>query len=354
MDTADSLPPPALDKVGGIVAAIVFGLCFLALTWQWLRHKFHPFAVISLFLLLRTIGWLVASIGAIQGDSGLNKRGYILNAILFWLMALGAMLLLVRWNVCRRGKSWNKLAWSAVGLVTIPCLVLGALDVAGQIYWLDNPSGDPPTTLKVASVGFLVLTGAYGLASLAFAFREQFVYQRPLVRLSFVLSGLFLILRCICWMVVSLNISRFSGKNRLIFLYCTATIFEMLVAIVWSTTPLATNLKLPKHDNLPDLPSLKVVDDSVAHPSRTQGSSAPTNNEPSRPSNLNAVFERDEDDSEGEEHELEQVAAVPATTQYVVNPVGHNSYNMPTANPRAVLGYRALTTTALGSLAPTK
>ncbi|KAJ2815941.1 hypothetical protein GGI24_005881, partial [Coemansia furcata] len=281
-----------LDKVGGIIAAILFGVCFLAHTWQWLRHKFHPFAATSLFLLLRTIGWLLAFIGAVTDDSLLNKRGYIVNAVSFWLMALGAALLLVRWSVCCRGKSWNSRAWSAASLASIPCVAIGAVDAAGQIDWLNNPAEDPKTTIKAASIGFLVITGVYALASLFIIFRSQLIYQRPLVRLSFFLSGAFLVLRCVFWMLVALGVVNFDEPQRLIFLYCLATSFEVLTAAVWGFFPVAKSLKLTGQEltNLHDLPSVKVVEDSTTRPTGTQSSPTPTDSELIRAPSLRAMF----------------------------------------------------------------
>ncbi|KAJ2741533.1 hypothetical protein GGI20_005120 [Coemansia sp. BCRC 34301] len=314
-----------LDKVGGIIAAILFGVCFLAHMWQWLRHKFYPFVATSLFLLLRTIGWLLAFIGAVRNDSTLNKRGYIVNAVSFWLMALGATMLLVRWGMCCRGQAWNSRAWSAVGLASIPCVIMGAVDAAGQIDWLNNPAEDPKATIKAASIGFLVITSVYGLVSLFYIFRSQLIYQRPLVRLSFFLSGVFLILRCIFWMLVAMNIVHFDEPKRLIFLYCLATSFEVLTAAVWGFSPVAKSLKLSdnKHANLHDLPSVKVADEGSARPARAQSSPVASDSELIRAPSLNAVFGRN---GRGEDEDDEPEHA--AITQYVTNS-GVHSYNIP-------------------------
>ncbi|KAJ2809686.1 hypothetical protein H4S07_003114, partial [Coemansia furcata] len=319
-----------LDKVGGIIATILFGVCFLAHTWQWLRHKFHPFAATSLFLLLRTIGWLLAFIGAVTDDSLLNKRGYIVNAVSFWLMALGAALLLVRWSVCCRGKSWNSRAWSAASLASIPCVAIGAVDAAGQIDWLNNPAEDPKTTIKAASIGFLVITGVYALASLFIIFRSQLIYQRPLVRLSFFLSGAFLVLRCVFWMLVALGVVNFDEPQRLIFLYCLATSFEVLTAAVWGFFPVAKSLKLTgqEHTNLHDLPSVKVVEDSTTRPTGTQSSPTPTDSELIRAPSLRAMFGRNGSDDDNEDMEQEPGHGVATTTQYVANP-GMHGYSIP-------------------------
>ncbi|KAJ2440843.1 hypothetical protein GGF42_007493, partial [Coemansia sp. RSA 2424] len=317
-----------LDKVGGIIAAILFGVCFFAHMWQWLRHKFYPFAATSLFLLLRTIGWLLAFIGAVRDDSTLNKRGYIVNAVSFWLMALGAALLLVRWDVCCRGQTWNSRAWSAASLAALPCVVMGAVDAAGQIDWLNNPAEDPKATIKAASIGFLVITSVYGLVSLFYIFRSQLIYQRPLVRLSFFLSGAFLVLRCVFWMLIAMNIIHFDEPKRLIFLYCLATSFEVLTAAVWGFFPVAKNLKLPenKHANLHDLPSVKVADDSSSRPIRAQSSPVASESELIRAPSLNAVFGRNDRNEEGDN--VEDGSGHVATTQYVTNP-GMHSYSIP-------------------------
>ncbi|KAJ2892336.1 hypothetical protein IWW38_003259, partial [Coemansia aciculifera] len=271
--------------------------------WQWLRHKFHPFAATSLFLLLRTIGWLLAFIGAVQDDSALNKSGYIVNAVSFWLMALGAALMLVRWAVCCRGLTWNSRAWSAASLVSIPCVVMGAVDAAGQIYWLNNPAEDPQPTIKAASIGFLIITSVYGLVALFYIFKSQLVYQRPLVRLSFFLSGVFLVLRCIFWMLIAMNVINFDEPKRLIFLYCLATSFEVLTAAVWGFFPIAKNLKLPenKHANLVDLPSVKVTDSNSTRPVREQSTPVSSDNELIRAPSLNAVFGQNDDDEDVED-----------------------------------------------------
>ncbi|KAJ2048993.1 hypothetical protein GGI08_005847 [Coemansia sp. S2] len=319
-----------LDKVGGIIAAILFVVCFIAHMWQWLRHKFHPFAATSVFLLLRTIGWLLASIGAMRDDSLLNKRGYIVNAVSFWLMALGAAILLVRWDVCCRGKTWNSRAWSAVSLASIPCVAMGAVDAAGQIDWLNNPADDPKATIKAASIGFLVIVSICALVSLFMIFRSQLIYQRPLVRLSFFLSGAFLVLRCLFWMLVAMDIVHFEEPNRLIFLYCLATSFEVLTAAAWGFLPIAKNLKLSKHepDNLLDLPSVKIVDDNTSRPARTQSSPTATASDLIRAPSLNAVFGRNGSSDDNDDIEQEPEHAASATTQYVTNP-GMHSYRIP-------------------------
>ncbi|KAJ2687829.1 hypothetical protein IWW39_002643 [Coemansia spiralis] len=319
-----------LDRVGGIIAAILFSVCLVAHMWQWLRHKFHPFAATSMFLLLRTIGWLLAFIGAVKDDSALNKRGYIVNAVSFWLMALGGALLLVRWSVCCRGKTWNSRAWSAASLASIPCVVMGAVDAAGQIDWLNNPTEDPKATIKAASIGFLVIVSVYALVSLLTIFRSQLIYQKPLVRLSFFLTGAFLLLRCIFWMLIAMNIVDLDEPKRLIFLFCLATSFELLTAAVWGFFPVAKNLKLPDHelDNLHDLPSVKVVDDSTARPSDTRSSPAPSDSELIRAPSLRAVFGQNGGDEDEIDQEPGHGAAVIPTTQYVSNP-GMHSYSLP-------------------------
>ncbi|KAJ2491013.1 hypothetical protein IWW37_002679 [Coemansia sp. RSA 2050] len=320
-----------LDRVGGIIAAILFSVCLVAHMWQWLRHKFHPFAATSLFLLLRTIGWLLAFIGAVKDDSALNKRGYIVNAVSFWLMALGAALLLVRWCVCCQGKTWNSRAWSAASLASIPCVVMGAVDAAGQIDWLNNPAEDPKATIKAASIGFLTIASVYALVSLFTIFRSQLIYQKPLVRLSFFLSGAFLLLRCIFWMLIAMNIVDLDEPKRLIFLYCLATSFEFLTAAVWGFFPIAKNLKLPghEHDNLHDLPSVKVVDDSTVRPSGSQSSPTPSDSELIRAPSLRAVFGQNGDDNDNiDEDPGHGATATIPTTKYVSNP-GMHSYSLP-------------------------
>ncbi|KAJ2716183.1 hypothetical protein H4R19_000786 [Coemansia spiralis] len=246
-----------LDKIGGIIAAALFAVCLTANAWQWARHRCHPLGVLAVFLVLRVVGWLLAFIGAVNNDQLLNKRGYIVNAVAFWLMMLAGLLLLARWDASRRGARWGVRSWGGTGAALLLCVVFGALDAAGQITWLNNPSDDPEATLKAASVGFVVLAGLYGLCCLFFTFRETLIYQRASIRWAFFLSAPLLVVRCVCWMLVGLNIVHFDEPKRIIFLYCLTTTFEIAVAAVWCFMPVAKHLRSEGKGDASELESIK-------------------------------------------------------------------------------------------------
>lgn len=264
-----------LDRIGGIIAAVVFGICFLVHMWQWIRYKCHPFVATSIFLLLRTIGWLLAFAGAVQDKSLLNKRGYIINAVIFWLLMLGGLLLLAQWDAtCRNKRLWNARTLGFVIIGTMCCLVVGGLDVAGRINWLNNPTDPPKTTLKVSSVGFLILSAIYVLGALFYSFRSNLIQQSKRVRIGFFFSGIFLVLRCLFWMLVSMEVIKLSESSRLIFLFCLSTLFEMLVVLLWGFMPIAKTLKElraePMH-NLKDMKSYPVNSQSRLTTTTTDG-----------------------------------------------------------------------------------
>ncbi|KAJ2777804.1 hypothetical protein H4R18_004956 [Coemansia javaensis] len=231
-----------LDRVGGIIAAVLFAACLAAHVWQWVRHRCHPLAASTAFLVLRTVGWLLAFIGAVQGDALLNKRGYIANAVAFWLLPLTGLLLLARWDATRRGARWSARSWGGTGAAAILCLGFGALDAAGQITWLNNPADGPSVAMKIASVGLLVVVGIYALVGLFFNFREALFYQRPSVRWAFFLTATLLVLRCVFWMLVGTGIIQFDEVKRLIFLFCLGTTFEIGAAAVWGFMSVARHL----------------------------------------------------------------------------------------------------------------
>ncbi|KAJ1766279.1 hypothetical protein LPJ54_005247, partial [Coemansia sp. RSA 1824] len=131
------------------------------------------------FLILRVVGWLLAFIGAIKDDRLLNKRGYIINSLAFWLMLLSGMLLLARWEATRRNVRWSLRSWGGTGGALILCVVFGALDAAGQITWLNNPEDTASIVMKIAAVGFLALSVIYAFVSLFFNYRESSIYQQP-------------------------------------------------------------------------------------------------------------------------------------------------------------------------------
>ncbi|KAJ1866101.1 hypothetical protein LPJ78_002100 [Coemansia sp. RSA 989] len=233
-----------LDRVGGIIAAVAFSICLFVHGWQWARHRCHALASLCFFLILRVVGWLLAFVGAVKNDRLLNKRGYIVNALAFWLMMLTGLLLLARWDASRRGVRWGARSWGGTGASVILCVVFGALDAAGQITWLNNAADTAGTVLKVASVGFVVLAVVYALVSLFFNYREAVIYQQPAVRWAFFLSATFLVIRCVFWMLVALNVFTFDEPKRLIFLFCLTTTFEIATAVIWGFLPIAKHLRL--------------------------------------------------------------------------------------------------------------
>ncbi|KAJ1796090.1 hypothetical protein LPJ59_003961 [Coemansia sp. RSA 2399] len=252
----NAIPERNVDRVGGIIAVAAFGVCLLAHIWHMVRYRFHLYAATSIFLVLRVVGWLLAFIGAVKDDALLNKRGYITNAVAFWLLMLGALLLVARWESSRRGAKWGMRSWSGTGAALILCIVLGALDAAGQITWLNNPDNDPEVTLKIAAIGFLVLACINVAFILFFSMRGSMIYQRPTVRWAFMISSLLIGARCVFWMLVGLHIIHFDEGQRRIFLFCLATIPEILAIMAWSFFPVAKYLRLQGSDGT-DVGSLK-------------------------------------------------------------------------------------------------
>ncbi|KAJ2552191.1 hypothetical protein IWW35_002445, partial [Coemansia sp. RSA 1878] len=196
------------------IAVVCFGICLAAHVWQWVRHRCHALMPMFFFLILRVVGWLLAFIGAIKNDRLLNKRGYIINSLAFWLMLLSGMLLLARWEATRRNVRWSLRSWGGTGGALILCVVFGALDAAGQITWLNNPEDTASIVMKIAAVGFLALSVIYAFVSLFFNYRESSIYQQPTVRWAFVLSAGLLVVRCVFWMLVALNIVKFEESKR--------------------------------------------------------------------------------------------------------------------------------------------
>ncbi|KAJ2157984.1 hypothetical protein GGF46_004121 [Coemansia sp. RSA 552] len=245
-----------LDRVGGIIATVAFAICLGAHLWQWARHRCHVLAPLLIFLILRIIGWLLAFIGAVRDDQLLNKRGYIINAVSFWLMMLTGLLLLAYWDTNRRGKRWSVRSWGGTGAALILCVVFGALDAAGQTTWLNNPDDSPPVTLKIASVGFLVLAATYSGFAVFFNYREAVFYQKPTVRWAFLLTAAVLVARCIFWLLVGMHIVKFEEPKRLIFLFCLTTTFEIAAAALWGFMPVAKHLR-PRSSGGSDTQSLK-------------------------------------------------------------------------------------------------
>ncbi|KAI7824955.1 hypothetical protein BX661DRAFT_199483 [Kickxella alabastrina] len=252
-----------LDKIGGIIATVIFGLCLILHLWRWARYRCHPLAATSLFLVLRTIGWLLVFIGALRNDTLLNKRGHIVNALAFWLLMLGSLLLLVRWDASRRGVRYTNISWGATGLASLGCAVMGALEAAGQITWLNNPGDKPTVILKVAEVGFVVLSGCNALVSLFFNFREGPMYQKPVVRCAFVFSSLSILVRCLFWMLVALQTILFTETNRQIFLYCLGTVLEIVAVVLWGLLPATKHLKPHSGASFVETPSVKLDDSSI-------------------------------------------------------------------------------------------
>ncbi|KAJ1731614.1 hypothetical protein LPJ61_002454 [Coemansia biformis] len=246
-----------LDKIGGIIAAAAFGVCLVANVWQWARHRCHPLGALCVFLVLRVVGWLLAFIGAIRDDQLLNKRGYIVNSLAFWLMMLTGLLLLARWDAIRRGAKWGARSWGGTGAAALLCVGFGALDAAGQITWLNNPGDGPAVTLSVAAVGLLVLAGIYALTGIFFNYREALFYQRASVRWSFFLTAALLVGRCVFWMLVGLNIVKFDEPKRLIFLFCLTTTFEIGAAAIWGFMPVAKRLRSTNKGAGSEMESLK-------------------------------------------------------------------------------------------------
>ncbi|KAJ1844459.1 hypothetical protein LPJ57_009492, partial [Coemansia sp. RSA 486] len=263
-----------LDKVGGIIATSVFGLCLLLHVWRWLRYKCHALAATTIYLILRTVGWLLTFIGAFKDDVLLNKRGHIINALAFWLFVFASLLLVVQWDASRRGVKRSRRSNSGAGIALLACLVMGALEAAGQITWLNAPEDDPSTTLKVAEVGFVALTGIYGLFAVFFNYKESIIYQRPSVRWSFFLTAALLICRSVFWMLVALHAVKFTEPKRNIFLYCLGTAPEMIAAAIWGFSPATRHIK--PHSNVDFVQSAGIrTGDS--------GSNKPLRGEPASP-----------------------------------------------------------------------
>ncbi|KAJ2765775.1 hypothetical protein IWQ56_003963, partial [Coemansia nantahalensis] len=187
-------------------------------------------------------------------------------------MMLSQLLLLARWDAARRGARWGARSWGGTGGALVLCLVFGALDAAGQITWLNSPSDSPSATLKVASVGFVVLAGVYGLGCLFFNFREGLFYQRPSVRWVFFLSALVVAVRCVCWMLVGLDIVRFKEPKRLIFLFCLTTTFEIVAAAIWGFTRATKHLRLEGKGAATKLESLRSEPVAPAAPQPAENS----------------------------------------------------------------------------------
>ncbi|KAI8322814.1 hypothetical protein GQ54DRAFT_131517 [Martensiomyces pterosporus] len=239
----DSVLERNLDKVGGIIAAVVFAVCLFAHLWQLMRHRCYPLVATSIFLLLRVIGWLTTAVGAIQNKSDLNKRGYIVNSLAFWLMMLGGFLLIARWDASRRGVNWSTQSSVLSGVAFVVCVVFGGLEASGQISWLNNPQDNPKVTLNVSEAGFLALAVLYALIAGYFNVHEPMVYQKPGVRFSFYLTAAFLLGRCIFSMVVALRIVTFAQDKRQLFLFCLATTFEMFACAAWGFSAVARDLE---------------------------------------------------------------------------------------------------------------
>ncbi|KAJ2617033.1 hypothetical protein H4S08_000517 [Coemansia sp. RSA 1365] len=170
---------------------------------------------------------------------------------------LAGLLLLARWDATRRGVKWGVRSWGGTGAALIACVALGALDAAGQITWLNNPEDDSNTVLKVASIGFLVLSAIYALAVVLLNFREALFYQRPSVRWTFFLTSGLLVIRCVFWMLIGVHIIEFEESRRLIFLYCLTTTFEVATAALWGFMPIAKHLRPKSDDTGTDMQSLK-------------------------------------------------------------------------------------------------
>ncbi|KAJ1648537.1 hypothetical protein LPJ64_000235 [Coemansia asiatica] len=257
-----------LDKVGGIIATGVFALCLLLHIWRWLRYKCHALAATTIYLILRTVGWLLAFIGAFKNDSLLNKRGYIVNSLAFWLFIFGSMLLVVQWDTSRRGVKRSRRSNTGAGLALLLCLVMGALEAAGQITWLNAPEDDPNTILKVAEVGFVALTGIYGLFAIFFNYKESMIYQQPSVRWTFILTASLLICRSVFWMLVALHAVKFTEAKRLIFLYCLTTVPEMVAAAIWGISPATKHIQPPLNVDLAKPTSIASGDNNSNKPLR--------------------------------------------------------------------------------------
>ncbi|KAJ2786745.1 hypothetical protein GGI15_001274 [Coemansia interrupta] len=252
-----------LDKVGGIIATGVFGICLIMHVWRWLYYKCHPLAATSIYLILRTVGWLLTFIGAFKDDALLNKRGYIVNSLAFWLFVLASFMLAVKWDASRRAVKSTKRSYGAIVVAVLACLVMGALEAAGQITWLNDPEGDPSTVLKVAEVGFVVLTGINALFAVYFNFKEGTMYQRPSVRWTFFITAALLLARSVFWMLVGLHVIKFTESNRQIFLYSLGTSFEMLAALFWSFSPASKHLRPHSNVDFEETPSVKPVASSI-------------------------------------------------------------------------------------------
>ncbi|KAJ1847972.1 hypothetical protein LPJ73_004108 [Coemansia sp. RSA 2703] len=252
-----------LDKVGGIIATGVFGICLIMHIWRWLYYKCHPLAATTIYLILRTVGWLLVFIGAFKDDALLNKRGYIVNSLAFWLFVLASFMLTVKWDASRRAVKSTKRSYGAIVVAVLACLVMGALEAAGQITWLNDPEGDPSTVLKIAEVGFVVLTGINALFAVYFNFKEGNMYQRPSVRWTFFITAALLLARSVFWMLVGLHAIKFSESNRQIFLYCLGTTFEMLAALLWSFSPASKHLKPHSNVDFEETPVVKPVASSI-------------------------------------------------------------------------------------------
>ncbi|KAJ1722751.1 hypothetical protein LPJ53_002849 [Coemansia erecta] len=252
-----------LDKVGGIIATGIFGICLIMHVWRWLYYKCHPLAATSIYLILRTVGWLLTFIGAFKDDALLNKRGYIVNSLAFWLFVLGSFLLAVKWDASRRAVKSTKRSYGAIVVAILACLVMGALEAAGQITWLNDPEGDPSTVLKIAEVGFVVLTGINALFAVYFNFKEGNMYQRPSVRWTFFITAALILARSVFWMLVGLHAIKFTESKRQIFLYCLGTSFEMLAALLWGFSPASKHLKPHSNVDFEETPVAKPVASSI-------------------------------------------------------------------------------------------
>ncbi|KAJ1955417.1 hypothetical protein EC988_001894 [Linderina pennispora] len=243
-----------IDKIGGIVVAGVLAASFLLLLWQVVRFRFTPLLPALLFTVLSAIGWLLSAIGAIREDKSMNDQGHKVYAASFMFLMFGALLLLAKWAAIRSGVSWNRITIVMAGVSAVASVVFGSLEAAGQVDWLKTPSDTPKTTLKVAEIGFLVLSVVYLSTVVRFTVHEAMVYQAPRVRMSFYITAFLLFVRSLFYMLVALRVIKLDTDKRHLYLFFLTTVPETTSCLVWALTFVARDLKATRVEPIGELP----------------------------------------------------------------------------------------------------
>ncbi|KAJ1921156.1 hypothetical protein H4219_000754 [Mycoemilia scoparia] len=179
--------PETVDKVGGFIAVVLFGLVFLLYVYQTAR-----------------------------------RRSVYLMPLLFFTITN------------RHGVKWSRRSTIISAIVTLICVILGVLEAIGLITWLNNPDDKPTTVLKVAEIGFLALAVLFALAIVFFSLYPSPVYQSPFKRFSTYPPAILLVIRCLFEMLLATDIIDIAGDKRPILRYFTMTLLEMIIVWYWA------------------------------------------------------------------------------------------------------------------------